>query len=137
EATRPGGRQVVVKVLRPDIEKQIAGDIALLNSLAALVERTHPRADKIRPREVVAEVENTLAAELDLQREGANASVLRRFWLDSADLYVPEPIWTHTAQKVLTLERVRGINSDDIVALDAAGIDRKALAAKGVRVFYT
>lgn len=130
-------REVVVKVLRPGIEKQIAGDIALLRSLAALVDRTHPNADKIRPREVVAEIENTLAAELDLQREGANASVLRRNWLDSADLYVPEPIWTHTAQRVLTLERVRGINSDDIAALDAAGIDRRALAAKGVRVFYT
>ncbi|HRN61560.1 MAG TPA: ubiquinone biosynthesis regulatory protein kinase UbiB [Luteimonas sp.] len=130
-------REVVVKVLRPGVEKQIAGDIALLKNLAGLVDRTHPNADKIRPREVVAEIENTLAAELDLQREGANASVLRRFWLDSPDLYVPEPIWSHTAQRVLTLERVRGINSDDVDALDAAGIDRKALAAKGVRVFYT
>jgi ubiquinone biosynthesis protein len=130
-------REVVVKVLRPDVEQQIAADVALLKSMAALVDRTHPNADKIRPREIVAEIENTLAAELDLQREGANASVLRRNWLDSPDLYVPEPIWTHTAQRVLTLERVRGINSDDIAALDAAGIDRKALAAKGVRVFYT
>ena len=130
-------REVVVKVLRPSVEKQIAGDIALLKTLASLVDRAHPNADKIRPREIVAEIENTLAGELDLQREGANASVLRRFWLDSPDLYVPEPIWTHTAQRVLTLERVRGINSDDIAALDAAGIDRKALAVKGVRVFYT
>ena len=130
-------REVVVKVLRPGIEKQIAGDVGLLRSLAALVDRTHPNADKIRPRDVVAEIENTLAAELDLQREGANASVLRRNWLHSPDLYVPEPIWTHTAQRVLTLERVRGINSDDIASLDAAGIDRRALAAKGVRVFYT
>ena len=130
-------REVVVKVLRPGVEKQISGDIALLRTLASLVDRAHPNADKIRPREIVAEIENTLAAETDLQREGANASVLRRFWLDSPDLYVPEPIWSHTTQRVLTLERVRGINSDDIEALDAAGIDRKALAAKGVRVFYT
>jgi len=136
-ATLADGRQVVVKVLRPDIEKQIDADIALLKSAAALIERAHPRADKIRPREVVAEVENTLAAELDLQREGANASVLRRFWMDSDDLYVPEVIWSHTAERALTLERVWGIPSDDIVALDKAGIDRKALAAKGVRVFYT
>nr|WP_219339516.1 ubiquinone biosynthesis regulatory protein kinase UbiB [Luteimonas salinisoli] len=131
------GREVVVKVLRPGIEKQIAADVGLLRSLAALVDRTHPNADKIRPRAIVAEIENTLAAELDLQREGANASVLRRNWLDSADLYVPEVIWSHTAERVLTLERVRGIPSDDIAALDAAGIDRRALAAKGVRVFYT
>ena len=132
-----GGREVVVKVLRPRIEKQIASDIALLRSLAALVDRTHPNADKIRPQAVVAEVETTLAAELDLQREGANASVMRRLWKDSPDLYVPEVIWAHTAERVLTMERVSGIPSDDVVALDAAGIDRKVLAAKGVRVFYT
>lgn len=141
-ATLPGdggapARQVVVKVLRPGIEKQVAADIAVLRSLAGLVERTHPRANRIRPREIVAEIEATLAAELDLQREGANASVLRRNWLGSADLYVPEPVWSHTAERVLTLERVSGIPADDIAALDAAGIDRKALAAKGVRVFYT
>ncbi|MEO5566635.1 MAG: AarF/UbiB family protein, partial [Luteimonas sp.] len=130
-------RDVVVKVLRPGVEAQVAQDIGLLKHIAALVDRTHPSADKIRPREIVAEIEATLAAELDLQREGANASVLRRNWLGSADLYVPEPIWSHTADRVLTLERVRGIPGDDIAALDAAGIDRKALAAKGVRVFYT
>jgi len=130
-------REVVVKVLRPDIEKQIAGDIALLKAVAGVVNRTHPAADKIRPHAIVEEIENTLAAELDLQREGANASVLRRFWQDSDDLYVPEVIWSHTAERVLTLERVYGIPSDDIAALDAAGIDRRALAAKGVRVFYT
>jgi ubiquinone biosynthesis protein len=130
-------RDVVVKVLRPGIRRQIDEDIALLRTIAGLVDRTHPAADKIRPREIVAEIETTLAAELDLQREGANASVLRRFWLDSPDLYVPEVIWSHTAERVLTLERVHGIPSDDIVALDTAGIDRRVLAAKGVRVFYT
>lgn len=139
---KAGAREVVVKVLRPGIERQIAADIALLKNIAGLVERTHPAADKIRPREIVTEIESTLAAELDLQREGANASVLRRFWTGrdgnpSDDLYVPEPIWSHSAGRALTMERVRGIPSDDIAALDAAGIDRKALAAKGVRVFYT
>lgn len=136
-ATLHDGRQVVVKVLRPDIEVQIAGDIALLKSGAALLDYAHPSADKIRPKEIVAEIEGTLAAELDLQREGANASVMRRFWKNSPDLYVPEIIWSHTAERALTMERVHGIPSDDIAALDAAGIDRKALAAKGVRVFYT
>ncbi|RZA18045.1 MAG: ubiquinone biosynthesis regulatory protein kinase UbiB [Lysobacteraceae bacterium] len=129
-------REVVVKVLRPGIDRQIAADVALLKNIAGIVDRTHPSADKIRPREIVAEIENTLAAELDLQREAGNASLLRRNWLNSADLYVPEVIWSHTAQGAMTMERVRGIPSDDIAALDAAGIDRKALAAKGVRVFY-
>ncbi|WP_240096638.1 ubiquinone biosynthesis regulatory protein kinase UbiB [Thermomonas flagellata] len=135
-ARLPGGREVVVKVLRPDIGAQIAADIALLAWLAQLVERTHPNADKIRPRAIVAEIENTLAAELDLQREAGNASLLRRNWAGSPDLYVPEVIWSHTGERALTMERVRGIPADDIAALDAAGIDRRALAAKGVRVFY-
>jgi ubiquinone biosynthesis protein len=131
-----GPRDVVVKVLRPGIRRQIAADVALLHRIATIVERTHPAADKIRPREIVAEIEATLSAELDLQREAANASLLRRNWLGSPDLYVPEVVWTHTAERAMTMERVYGIPSDDIVALDAAGIDRKALAAKGVRLFY-
>ena len=136
-ATLPDGRQMVVKVLRPDIEKQIAADLALLKSAAAVVEYAYPSANRIRPREVVAEIETTLAAELDLQREGANASVMRRLWDGSQDMYVPQVAWSHTAARVLTMERVSGIPSDNVAALDAAGIDRKALASKGVRVFYT
>jgi ubiquinone biosynthesis protein len=136
-ARLPDGREVVVKVLRPGIDRQIAADIALLRGLAEIAARHHPRADRIRPLEVIAEIEATLKGELDLQREGANASLLRRNWQDSPDLYVPEVYWSHSAQRVLTLQRVRGIPSDDIAALDAAGVDRRVLAAKGVRVFYT
>jgi ubiquinone biosynthesis protein len=136
-ATLPDGREVVVKVLRPDIAQRVADDVALLRAVAATVERFHPNADKIRPREIVAEIETTLTNELDLLREGANASLLRRNFLGSNDLYVPEPVWTHTNERVLTLERVRGIPVDDLAALDAAGIDRVALAEKGIRLFYT
>ncbi len=131
------GREVVVKVLRPGMRRQIAADLALLRALGEIVERHHPNADKIRPQDVISEIEATLKAELDLQREGANASLLRRNWLGSDDLYVPEVFWSHSAERVLTLERVRGIPSDDIEAIDAAGIDRRKLAEKGVRVFYT
>ncbi|NCT69056.1 MAG: ubiquinone biosynthesis regulatory protein kinase UbiB [Rhodanobacteraceae bacterium] len=131
------GREVVVKILRPDIHARIADDIALLRALAGLVQRFHPNADKIRPHEVVDEIETTLTNELDLQREGANASLLRRNFAGSDDLYVPEVIWSHTSEGVLTLERVRGIPVDDLAALDAAGIDRIKLAEKGVRLFYT
>ena len=131
------GREVVVKVLRPGIRGRISSDIALLRSLAALAAQHHPSAEKIRPQDVVSEIETTLYAELDLQREGANASLMRRTWEGSDELYVPEVFWTHSSETVLTMERVRGIPSDDVAALDAAGIDRKALAARGVRVFYT
>jgi ubiquinone biosynthesis protein len=134
-ATLPGGREVVVKVLRPDIEERVAADVDLLRAIASSVERFHPNADKIRPREIVLEIETTLTNELDLMREGANASLLRRNFLGSDDLYVPEVIWSHTNARVLTLERVRGIPVDDLAALDAAGIDRVALAEKGVRLF--
>ncbi|MCB1576284.1 MAG: ubiquinone biosynthesis regulatory protein kinase UbiB, partial [Xanthomonadales bacterium] len=103
------GREVVVKVLRPDIQARIRRDIELLRALGELANRVHPNADKIRPLDVVAEIESTLLNELDLQREGANASLLRRNFLDSDDLYVPEVIWSHTTAGILTLERVRGI----------------------------
>ena len=136
-ATLRDGREVVVKVLRPNIRAQIEADIALLRSLARLADRHHPKAENIRPQDIVTEIETTLHAELDLQREGANASLMRRLWLNSDDLYVPEVHWPLSAETVLTLERVHGIGSDDIAALDAAGIDRRLLAAKGVRVFYT
>jgi ubiquinone biosynthesis protein len=131
------GREVVVKVLRPGIHARIRADIDLLRALGALAQRWHPAADKIRPREIVAEIETTLLHELDLQREGANASLLKRNFAAGDDLYVPEIFWSHSKEGVLTLERVRGIAADDLNALDNAGIDRIALAEKGVRVFYT
>lgn len=135
-ATLHDGRDVVVKVLRPGIEQRIARDIKLLRSLGELAQRWHPNADKIRPLDVVAEVEKMLENELDLQREGASASLLRRNFASGIDLYVPEVHWDLTTERVLTLERVHGVSCDDIAAIDAAGVDRKALAVKGVRVFY-
>ena len=128
---------VVVKVLRPQIHARISADIDLLRALGELAQRWHPAADKIRPREIVAEIEATLTNELDLQREGANASLLRRNFAAGDDLIVPQVFWSHTTESVLTLERVHGIGVDDLTALDAAGIDRIALAEKGVRLFYT
>lgn len=135
-ATLPEGDEVVVKVLRPGIARLIKRDVDLLHSLGRLAERWHPAADKIRPMDVVAEIEKTLEHELDLQREGANASLLKRNFDQSPDMYVPAVFWSYSKKGVLTLERVYGVSADDIEALDAAGIDRKRLAAKGVRLFY-
>ena len=136
-AQLPDGHAVVVKVLRPGIHERIAADIDLLRALGELAQRWHPAADKIQPREIVIEVETTLRNELDLQREGANASVLRRNFASGEDILVPAVHWTHTKEDVLTLDRVHGITVDDLAAIDAAGIDRVALAEKGIRVFYT
>jgi ubiquinone biosynthesis protein len=134
---RDGEHEVVVKVLRPGIRRRIRADVDLLRALAQLAQRWHPAADKIRPHDIVSEIETTLENELDLQREAANASLLRRNFADSGDMYIPRVYWDRTQETVLTLERVHGIPVDDLVALDAAGIDRIALAEKGVRLFYT
>lgn len=131
------GREVVVKVLRPAVERQVRDDLALLWLLARAIDRVHPEAERIRPLDVVAEIQRTLLHELDLQREGANASVLRRHFADSPDLYVPEVHWRLSGPRVLTLERVRGIRADDRTAIVAAGIDPRKLAAKGIKLFYT
>lgn len=136
KALLPDDTEVVVKVLRPGVEKRIANDLGLLKVIAGIAERHLPHADKIQPREIVAEIERTLKNEVDLQREGANASQLRRNFLDSPDLLVPKVYWDWSGDRVLTLERVRGIPSNDLEALDAAGIDRAELAEKGVRLFY-
>ena len=130
------GREVVVKVLRPNIEAHIREDIALMRVLADGIARLHPHADKLRAHDVVAELESTLLAECDLQREAANASLMRRLWQDSHELAVPEVVWELTQTAVLTLERVYGINADNTAELDRLGIDRKALAAKAVRILY-
>jgi ubiquinone biosynthesis protein len=129
-------RDVVVKVLRPNVAVNVRRNLELLDALAWLVQRWHPQADKIRPRDLYDEVAKTLHNELNLQNEGANASLLRRNFENSDDLYVPQIFWSHTGEKVLTMERVHGIPADDIVALDEAGIDRRVLAEKGVRLFY-
>lgn len=130
------GREVVVKVLRPNIAKQIAQDIALMRLLATWVNRLHPHADKIRAQDVVSELESTLLAECDLQCEAANASLMRRLWQNSSELEVPEVIWALTYPEVMTQQRVYGIPADSIAELDRLGIDRKALAAKAVRILY-
>ena len=135
-ALLPDDTEVVVKVLRPGVERRIADDLGLLKLLARIAERHLPNADKIQPREIVAEIERTLKNEVDLQREGANASQLRRNFENSPDLLVPKVYWDWSAERVLTLERIRGIPSNDLEAIDAAGIDRIALAEKGVRLFY-
>ncbi|TCV96249.1 2-octaprenylphenol hydroxylase [Luteibacter rhizovicinus] len=135
-ATLRDGREAVVKVLRPGIDQRIARDVDLLHALGTLAQRWHPNADKIRPLDVVAEVEKMLSNELDLQREGASASLLRRNFATGVDLYVPEIFWDFSTERVLTLERVHGVSADDVAAIEAAGIDRKRLAEKGVRLFY-
>jgi len=136
-ATLHSGEKVVVKVLRPDIEPVIRQDIALMFTLARLVERYLPEGPRLRPVEVVADYELVILDELDLGREAANASQLRRNFKDSTLVYIPEVHWAYTCRNVLTMERIRGIPVTDLEALRAKGTDLKLLGERGVEIFFT
>ena len=136
-AALPDGREAIVKVLRPGVEKQIRGDVDILHTLAALAERYRPGLRRLRPREVVQEFDATLMDELDLMREAANASQLRRNFEGSPLLYVPEVYWDWCRPGVLVMERIHGINIGQTEKLHAADIDMRRLAANGVEIFFT
>jgi len=131
------GREVVVKVLRPRIREQIEADIEVLYAIARLAERYWPGAKLLRPVAVVAEFEKTLTHEIDLMREAANASQLKRNFAGSDLLYVPEVHWDFCRRDVLVLERIGGIPISDMAALEAAGTDIARLARNGVEIFFT
>jgi ubiquinone biosynthesis protein len=131
------GKAAIVKILRPHVKKRIQRDVALLYLLASLAERLVSDAKRLRPREVVAEFERSLIDELDLLREAASASQLRRNFLNSYLLYIPEVYWAYTHQNVLVMERINGIPVSDIATLKQVGVDLKLLAERGVEIFFT
>ncbi len=136
-ATLQDGREVAVKVLRPQVERDIAKDVALLETGAALVERLWPEGRRLKPREVVAEFAHHLEDELDLMREAANASQLRRNFEASALLRVPEVHWDLCAQRVMVMERMHGTPISQTKILKEKGVDIPALARAGVEIFFT
>ncbi|MDX1556955.1 MAG: AarF/UbiB family protein, partial [Xanthomonadales bacterium] len=136
-ATLLDGREMVVKVVRPGVEKQLRRDIDLLLYIASLLERYWEGSERVRPREIVQEFETFVFDELDMQREAANASALRRNFEGSDELYIPEVYWPYCKDRVLAMERVSGIPVNDLDALRAAGVDLPRLARRGIKVFYT
>ena len=136
-ARLPGGAPVVVKVVRPALEKVIRRDVGLLRVLARLAERFVPAVRWLRPVAVVAEFEKILLDELDMLREGAAASTLRRHFLGTGLLEVPQVHWSHTRRDVLVLDRIDGIPVDDVEALREAGFDLEHLAERGAEIFFT
>ncbi|TCT22824.1 ubiquinone biosynthesis regulatory protein kinase UbiB [Thiobaca trueperi] len=131
------GTEVVVKVLRPGIEHTIRQDLALMYTVAQLAERYWKEGRRLRPIEVVREYEKTIYDELDLQREAANASQIRRNWLNSEMLYIPEVYWDWTRPNVMVMERVYGTPVSDVVSLKAQGVSMKQLGERGVEIFFT
>lgn len=136
-ATLWNGQKVVVKVLRPGIEKIIRRDLNLLYALAGLTMRYWSQGYRLKPQEVVAEFENTILDEIDLMYEAANASLLRRNFAHSDMLYVPEIYWPYARHRVLVMERIYGIPISNTAELIQHHIDLKKLAELGVEIFFT
>lgn len=131
------GEEVVVKVLRPDVENSIHSDVDLMYEVAKVAEKFWDDAKRLRAVEVVAEFKKTTLDELDLIREASNAAKLRRNFEGSDYLYIPEIYWDYTRRKVMVMERIHGIPIGDIVKLRQHGADFKTLAERGVQVFFT
>jgi ubiquinone biosynthesis protein len=131
------GEEVVVKVIRPGLEPVIRQDLAWLFLLAKLAEKASADARRLHPVEVVGDYEKTIYDELDLLREAANASQLRRNFTDSPLLYVPQVYWDLCRPKVLVMERIYGIQVTDLTTLADQRTDMKLLAERGVEIFFT
>ncbi len=136
-ATLHSGEDVVVKVVRPDIEPIIRQDLSLMFTLARLVARYLPDGRRLRPVEVVSDYKFIILDELDLGREAANASQLRRNFEGSNLVYVPQVYWDYTRRNVFTMERINGIAVTDMETLQAKNVDLKVLAERGVEIFFT
>jgi ubiquinone biosynthesis protein len=136
-ATLKDGTPAAVKVLRPGIAAVIRHDLSLLYSAAGLVEWLWQDGKRLKPREVVGEFERHLQDELDLMREASNASQLRRNFLGSPLLRVPEVYWDYCATEVMVMERMTGTPVSKVEALREQGVDIPLLARRGVEIFFT
>lgn len=136
-ATLPNGREVAVKVLRPNMLSAIEKDLALMHMMAAWVERASVDGKRLKPREVVGEFDKYLHDELDLLREAANAAQLRRNMKNLDLVMIPEMVWDYCMPDVMVMQRMKGVPINQIQRLRDAGVDMKKLARDGVTIFFT
>jgi ubiquinone biosynthesis protein len=136
-ATLPDGREVIVKILRPGMRELIERDIEVLYEVARLAARWSTEAARLRPVEVVREYEKTILDELDLMREAANATHLKRNFAGDARLHVPEVHWDLCRDNVMVMERIHGVPIGDIARLRELGVDFRKLSENGVAIFFT
>jgi len=131
------GEQVIVKILRPDVQKDIERDLETLFFIARLAQRYWTDGHRLRPVEIVEEYQKTVLNELDLMREAANAAQLRRNFRGSPQIYVPKIYWDFCRTKVMVMERIHGIPIRDTDSLRRANTNFAKLAANGVEIFFT
>ncbi|MCW8857084.1 MAG: AarF/UbiB family protein, partial [Kangiella sp.] len=122
---------------RPGIRRKILRDMQMMHSMAHWAEKYSSEARRLRIIEVVKEYDSTLAREIDLRIEAANTSHLRHNFEGSDLLYVPKIYWDYTRVKMLVMEKISGIPIGNIAALKSSGVDMKALADRGVEIFFT
>lgn len=121
-------REVVVKVQRPNIPQVVETDLAALRVVARWVHHYKPIRRHVNVPLLVEEFSRTLLEEIDYIHEGRNAEQFAKNFQDRPEVQVPAVYWTHTTLRVLTLENVLAIKITDNAALDAAGVDRAAVA---------
>jgi ubiquinone biosynthesis protein len=130
------GKEVVIKVIRPGIDRTVARDLKVMKFGAAWLERLWKDARYFRPSRVVADYEEVIVGELDLTREAHNAEAMRRHFMFSPLLHIPA---THPAlctRKVMVSDRIYGIPVNDIERIRAAGIEPRLLAERGFEIFF-
>lgn len=128
------GEDVAIKVQRIGIDETIENDISILREFAGLVERRIPESRSYEPTGLVENFARTIRHELDFIREGRNIDRFRIHFSETPTVYIPRVYWDLTTAKVLTIEYIDGIKISDIAGLDAAGLDRKAIAVNGANI---
>ena len=129
------GDEVVIKVLRPGIEKRVKKNLRLLKSAAKIFSYLYKDSYRLKPNEVIKDYEATILKELDLKLEASNTNLTRKNFIDSDELYIPEVYWDLTTSRVMVLEKIEGIPCTDIKEIEKHGIDKKILAETGVMIF--
>ena len=134
-AVLKNGEEVVIKVLRPNIEKNVKKNLRLLKAAARIFSYLYKDSYRLKPNEVIRDYETTILKELDLKLEASNTNLTRKNFLNSKELYIPEVYWNLTTSNVMVLERIDGIPCTDIKQIEDHGIDKKKLAENGVMIF--
>ena len=134
---RHAGREVAIKVLRPNMLPVIEKDLGLMRMMAAWLEKLSADGKRLKPREVVAEFDKHLHDELDLLREAASAAQLRRNMAELDLVLIPEMLWDFCRTDVLVMERMHGVPINQVDTLRQAGVDIPKLARDGVTIFFT
>ena len=123
-----GFDNVVVKILRPNIEQVVEVDMAAIKVAGGWLQKYRPVSDRVNVPVILDEFAATINEELDYLSEGKNAETFAANFKDDRDVHVPRVVWSRTSRRVLTLEDVTAIKITDYDAITAAGVNREEVA---------